>query len=140
VFNNYLMVTFLQFLFRAINRLRFWGLLQRGEDTEIIMEMCRRIEATSMQIFSCFGWSFTKRITFLGFQPFCWVSILGLWCGTALYVESVSRLLSVVCLVVPSFWGTKPELGFRYLKNNSIKYKPWLENDLHIGLNKIMDS
>jgi hypothetical protein len=80
------------------------------------MEMCRQIEATSMQIFSCFGWSFTNRITFLGFQPFCWVFVLGLWCGTALYVESASRLLSVCMPSCTLLLGTKPKLGFRYLK------------------------
>jgi hypothetical protein len=52
----------LQVIYRGISTLRLWSSLQRVEDRDLFMEVCARLEATTRDTFSQYGWSHSLRI------------------------------------------------------------------------------
>jgi hypothetical protein len=64
VFDNSPSKTFMQVLYRVTYWLQQWGQLQKHEEHgKEIMEACRAVETTVMQVFVAFGWRFSNRIT-----------------------------------------------------------------------------
>ncbi|CAO2171804.1 unnamed protein product [Urochloa humidicola] len=52
-------------LFRGTHWLRFWSEMQRREeDKDLIINVCRQLEALVMQIFAHHGWRFSNRISY----------------------------------------------------------------------------
>jgi hypothetical protein len=49
---------------RSIWDPKYWSLLQKEEDRQMIMMGCRSIETTAMEIFARHGWRFSNRIAF----------------------------------------------------------------------------
>jgi hypothetical protein len=63
VFDNSLSKTFMQVLYRGTCWLRQWGQLQKHEEhAKEIMETCRALETTMMQVFVAFGWRYSNTI------------------------------------------------------------------------------
>ena len=55
----------LQALFRGTHWLRLWAQLQRTNDKEEeVVEACKSLESSAMELFSSFGWPFVFRIGF----------------------------------------------------------------------------
>jgi hypothetical protein len=64
VFNKAAAPSYLQVIFRGTYWTRYWSLLQKEEDRQMIMMGCRSIETTAMEIFTRYGWRFSNRIAF----------------------------------------------------------------------------
>jgi hypothetical protein len=64
VFNKAAAPSYLQVIFRGTYWTRYWSLLQKEEDRQMIMMGCRSIETTAMEIFARYGWRFSNRIAF----------------------------------------------------------------------------
>ena len=80
----------LQVLFRGTYWIRFWALLQKEEERPLVLEGCRTLECSAMEIFASNGWPFINRIACLSFflvsffLLLCFVSLgrlllCGLW-------------------------------------------------------------
>lgn len=54
--------SFLQVIFRGTYWTRCWSLLSKEEEKVALKEKCRRLEVTSMEIFSNFGWNVRFRL------------------------------------------------------------------------------
>ena len=52
----------LQVLFRGTYWIRFWALLQKEEERQLVLEGCRALECSAMEIFASNGWPFINRI------------------------------------------------------------------------------
>jgi len=63
VFDKILAPSYLQVIFRGIYWIRFWSLLQKEEDHQIIMMGCRKIETAALEMFARNGWRFVNRIS-----------------------------------------------------------------------------
>jgi hypothetical protein len=62
VFNNTRDVTHMQVIFRATHWIRFSVLLQKEDEQPHVIQGCRVLETTWMEIFATSGWSFSYRI------------------------------------------------------------------------------
>lgn len=64
VFNNAraVTVTTMQVIFKCTYWIRFWALLQKEEDKPHIMQGCRVLETTIMEVFAKKGWLFGNRL------------------------------------------------------------------------------
>jgi hypothetical protein len=54
----------MQIILRKTHWIRFWVLLQKEDERLHIIQGCRVLETTSMEIFTTNGWSFNNGITF----------------------------------------------------------------------------
>ena len=52
----------LQVLFRGTYWIQFWALLQKEEERPLVLEGCRALECSAMEIFALNGWPFINRI------------------------------------------------------------------------------
>jgi hypothetical protein len=64
VFNKVLAPSYLQVIFRGTYWIRFWSLLQKEEDRQMMKIGCRKIETIAMKVFARNGWRFSNRIMF----------------------------------------------------------------------------
>jgi len=64
VFDKVLAPSYLQVIFKGTYWIRFWSLLQKEEDRQMMKMGCRKIETTAMEVFARNGWRFSNRITF----------------------------------------------------------------------------
>ena len=55
----------LQVLFRGTYWIRFWALLQKEEERPLVLEGCRALECSAMEIFVSNGWPFINRIAYV---------------------------------------------------------------------------
>jgi hypothetical protein len=63
MFDNSPIKTYMQVLYRGTYWLRQWPQLQWHEDlAKQIIDVCRSVESTVMQIFASHGWRFSNRI------------------------------------------------------------------------------
>jgi hypothetical protein len=60
VFNNTRAVTLMQVIFGGTHWIHFLALLQKEDERPHIIQGCRVLETTSMEIFACNGWSFEQ--------------------------------------------------------------------------------
>jgi hypothetical protein len=64
VFDKSLAKTYMQVFYRGTYWIHQWAQLQRYKKNAVeIMEVCRVLESTVMQIFASHGWRFCNRIT-----------------------------------------------------------------------------
>jgi hypothetical protein len=64
VFDNSLMKTYMQVLYRGTYWLRLWVRLQKHEElAKQIVDACKALELVVMQVFAAHGWRFCNRIT-----------------------------------------------------------------------------
>ena len=64
VFDNILIPSFLQVIFRGTFWARFWTLLLKEEDRPMMKMACRVVETIAMEIFSNNRWRFINRIAY----------------------------------------------------------------------------
>jgi hypothetical protein len=62
IFNNTRAITPMQVIFRVTHWIRFWALLLKEDERPHVIQGCRVLETTSMEIFATNGWSFSYRI------------------------------------------------------------------------------
>ena len=62
VFDKVLAPSYLQVIFRGTYWIRFWSLLQKEEDRQMMKMRCRNIETTTLEVFVRHGWRFSNRI------------------------------------------------------------------------------
>ena len=53
---------FFRFFFRATYFTRMWAILQKEEDRKTVIDACRALEVTAMDIFAHNGWQFSKKL------------------------------------------------------------------------------
>ena len=64
IFNNMLIPSFLQVLFRGTYLARFWSMRLQEEGRHMLKTTCSCMESTAMEIFANNGWRFSNRLTF----------------------------------------------------------------------------
>jgi hypothetical protein len=62
VFNKCSPKSFVQIIFRGTFWARSWAALSKEEDGSILKRWCQKLEITTMEIFSHFGWTARRRI------------------------------------------------------------------------------
>ena len=64
IFNCARVSSSLQVLFRGTYWIRFWALLQKEEESPLVLEGCRALECSAMEIFTSNGWPFINQIAY----------------------------------------------------------------------------